>query len=98
MMEPVLSILQSFFSNVEYLVPTVWVVFGCVVAWFLLSAKKIKEITKKEAEMLWKSHKQFNQCSASTFSEITKGKKLIGYICQCGHEHKQESPIINFGS
>jgi hypothetical protein len=96
-MEAALSLFQSFFTNIEYLVPTVWVAFGCVVAWFLLSAKRIQEITINEAEILWKSHKQFNHCTAENFTKITKGKKLIGYVCQCGHEHKQERPIINFG-
>ena len=95
MMQPVLNIIQSIFSNAEYLVPTIWVTFGCAVAWFLLSAKREQQITKTEAEMLWKAHKQFNHCSAETFTEITKGKKLIGYTCQCGHEHKQERPMIN---
>jgi hypothetical protein len=78
-------------------VPTIWVALGCAVAWFLLSAKREQEITEKEAEMLWKSHKQFENCSAEIFEKITKGKKLIGYICQCGHEHKQERPIMSFG-
>ena len=96
-MEPVLNIIQSIFSNSQYLVPTIWVTLGCAVAWFLLSAKTNQEITEEEAEMLWKTHKQFKHCSAETFIEINKGKKLIGYICQCGHEHKQERPIINFG-
>ena len=96
-MQEVLTIFQSFFSNAEYLVPTVWVALGCVVAWFLLSAKTNQEITEEEAEMLWKTHKQFKHCSAETFIEINKGKKLIGYSCHCGHEHKQERPIINFG-
>ena len=96
-MQEVLTIFQSFFSNAEYLVPTVWVALGCVVAWFLLSAKREQEITEKEAEMLWKSHKQFKHCTAGNFTKITKGKKLIGYSCHCGHEHKQERPIINFG-
>ncbi|MQY78040.1 MAG: hypothetical protein GH151_02420 [Bacteroidetes bacterium] len=96
-MEPVLNIIQSIFSNSPYLVPTIWVTLGCAVAWFLLSAKTNQEITEEEAEMLWKTHKQFKHCSAETFIEINKGKKLIGYICQCGHEHKQERPIINFG-
>jgi hypothetical protein len=94
-MEAVFSIFQSFFSNAEYLVPTIWVTLGCSVAWFLLSAKRDKEITKKEARMLWKSHKQFNHCSANTFKEINKGRKIIGYLCQCGHQHRQQSPMIN---
>jgi len=94
-MEAALSIFQSFFSSAEYLVPTMWVALGCAVAWFLLSAKKYKEITKNEVELLWKSHKQFNHCSAKAFNEINKGKKIIGYLCQCGHEHRQQSPMIN---
>jgi len=98
MMQTVLNIIQFISSNAEYLVPTIWVTLGCTVTWFVLSAKREQEITQKEAEMLWKSHKQFNNCSAETFTEITKGKKIIGYICQCGHEHKQERPITNFGS
>ena len=97
-MEAVLSILQSFSSIAEYLVPTIWVTLGCAVAWFLLSAKKEQEISDEEVEMLWKSHKQFKQCSAKKFIKIKKGKKIIGYSCQCGHEHKQQRPIINFGN
>jgi hypothetical protein len=95
-MEVVLSLFQSFFTNIEYLVPTVWVAFGCVVAWFFLSAKRTQEITIKEAEILWKNHKQFMHCAAEKFTEIRKGTSTIGYVCQCGHEHKQERPIINF--
>jgi hypothetical protein len=97
-MQEILSIVQSIFSNPELLVPTMWVAFGCAVAWFLLSAKRIQPITGEEAELLWKSHKQFTHCTATKFTEITKGKKVIGYVCQCGHQYKQEKPIISFGS
>jgi hypothetical protein len=96
-MEAVLSFFQSFFTNKEYLVQTVWVAFGCVVAWFLLFAKRTQEITINETEILWKSHKQFMHCAAEKFTEIRKGTSIIGYVCQCGHEHKQDCPIINFG-
>ena len=96
-MEPTLSLLQTFFSNMEYLVPTVWVALGCMVAWFLLSAKKHQTLTSQEIEILWKSHKQFMGCTAEKFTEIRHGTETIGYVCQCGHEHKQERPIINFG-
>ena len=70
---------------------------GCAVAWFLLSAKYTKNLTEKEVNILWKSHKQFNHCNAEMFTEITKGKKIIGYICGCGHKHKQQRPMVNFG-
>ena len=94
-METVLSIIQSFFAGSEFLVPAIWVALGCAVAWFLLSAKRDQELSKKETEMLWKSHKQFNHCSAEKFTEINKRKKILGYVCQCGHEHRQERPLIN---
>ena len=94
-MEAALSLFQSFISNMEFLVPTVWVALGCAVAWFILSANREQEITKKDVELLWKSHKQFHHCSAKAFNEINKGKKIIGYLCQCGHEHTQKRPMIN---
>ena len=47
--------------------------------------------------MLWKSHKHFNKCKAKNFEKISQGKKIIGYKCQCGYEHRQKRPIINFG-
>ena len=93
----IFSIFQSFFSNIEFLVPTMWVALGCTAAWFLLSAKKTQTIPLEEVEILWKSHKQFMQCTAKKFTELKKGKGTIGYVCNCGHTHKQERPIINFG-
>ena len=98
MLESIVSIFQSFFAYSEYLVPAVWVALGCAVAWFLLSAKRIHEITPREAEILWKTHKQFKHCSAKKFDTIKKRKKTIGYICECGYKHKQERPMINIGS
>jgi hypothetical protein len=94
-MEGLLSIFQALFSNLEYLVPTIWVTLGCAVAWFLLSARKQQAITTQEAEMLWKSHKQFKSCSAKTFTTLKKRDRIIGYVCQCGYEHRQERPLVN---
>jgi hypothetical protein len=94
-MVALLSLFQALFANIDCLVPAMWVALGCGVAWFLLSARKHQAITTKEAEMLWKSHKQFKHCSAETFTTLSKRNKIIGYICQCGHEHKQERPLVN---
>ena len=94
----ILDHLRTYLTNPLFLLPTVWVSFGCVAAWFILSAKKHQPISAKEVEMLWKSHKQFSQCKAKEFEKITRGKKIIGYKCQCGFEQKQKRPIINFGA
>ena len=93
-----LSMLQSFFSHPEFLVPTLWVAFGCTLAWYLLAAKRCQAINTQEINLLWKSHKQFNHCAANEFEPIMKGKKIVGYMCECGHKHMQERPIINFGA
>lgn len=93
-----LSILQSFFSHPEFLAPTLWVTFGCTLAWYLLSAKRYHAIDTQELYLLWETHKQFNHCTANEFEPIMKGKKIVGYKCECGHKHLQERPIINFGA
>ena len=97
MLQSLLSYFQSFFSHTAFRVITMWVTFGCALAWYLLSAKRYQEITPQEADLLWKTHKQFNYCIANKFEPIKKGKRLVGYKCQCGHETQQKRPIINFG-
>ena len=98
LIEEILVHLKTFFTNPMFLVPTVWVSFGCVISWFILSAKNYQQISPEEVDMLWKTHKQFSCCEAKEFEKITKGKKIVGYKCQCGYEHKQKRPIINFGA
>ena len=98
MLQSLFSAAQSFLDHPEFLVPTVWVTFGCTLAWYLLSAKRYHAITGHEVQMLWETHKQFNHCTANGFEPIHKGKKLVGYKCECGHKHLQERPLINFGS
>jgi len=98
MFQPLMSLWESFFSHPEFLVPTVWVTFGCTLSWYLLSAKRYQEITTREVDLLWKTHKQFTHCVAKKFEPITKGKGIVGYRCQCGHKHLQKRPIVDFGS
>jgi hypothetical protein len=65
--------------------------------WFAFSAKKIQEITTGDAYVLWKAHKQFAKCKALECIEISSGKKLVGFRCECGYEYIQKKPILNFG-
>jgi hypothetical protein len=93
----ILDYLKTFLTNPLFLVPTVWVSFGCLASWFMLSAKKHQAISAEEIDVLWKSHKQFSKCNSKKFEKIMKGEKIIGYKCECGYEHQQKRPIINFG-
>jgi len=98
MLQSLFTTLQSFFSHPEFLVPTLWVTFGCTLAWYLLAAKRCQAISTQELNLLWQTHKQFDHCTATEFEPIMKGKKIVGYKCECGHKHLQERPIINFGA
>ena len=98
MFQALFSVVESVLSHPEFLVPTMWVALGCTIAWYLLSAKRWHAISRTELQMLWKTHKQFTRCTSEGFEPIRKGKKIVGYKCQCGHEHIQEKPLINFGA
>ena len=88
----------SLLSPLGALVIALWGTFGCYFVWFAFSAKKFQQITVGDVYVLWKTHKQFAKCKASECIQIVKGKKLVGFTCECGHEHLQKRPIINFGS
>ena len=94
----ILDNLRIYITNPLFLVPTIWVSFGCVTSWFILSAKKHQPISEKEVIHLWKTHRQFSRCKSRKYEKIAKGKKIVGYKCQCGYEHKQKKPILNFGA
>ena len=80
------------------LIPAIWLSLGFVIAWLLLSAKRVVPLTRKEAETLWKFHKQKTKCRAEGWREIVRGNELIGFECECGHEHVQKKHIITISA
>ena len=95
MLVQILNNLKMFLANPLFLVPVVFVSVGYVFSWLFFMAKKHQPISKKEVDMLWKSHRQFSRCKAKKYEKITYGGKIVGYKCECGYEHKQKRPIIN---
>jgi len=87
----------SLLSPLGALVIALWGIFGCYFAWFAFSAKKIQGITTGDAYVLWKAHKQFAKCKALECVQVVRGKKLVGFKCECGYEYIQKKPILNFG-
>ena len=77
------------------LLPGLALCFGFYIAYLLLSARHVVPLTMKDAEMLWKFHRQKTCCKAETWHEITKRTKVIGYECECGFKHIQKKPLIN---
>jgi len=77
------------------LIPGLALCFGLYIAYILLSARNVVPMTTKEAETLWKFHKQKTCCKAENRHEITKRNKVIGYECECGFKQIQKKPLIN---
>ena len=84
--------------NSGVLIPAIWLSLGFATAWFLLSAKRTVPLTRKEAETLWKIHKQNMKCNAKGWQEINRGNNIIGFECNCGHKHFQKKHIITINA
>ena len=80
------------------LIPAIWLSLGFLIAWLLLSAKRVVPLTRKEAETLWKFHKQKTNCRAESWREIVRRNKIIGFECKCGHKHVQKKHIITINA
>ena len=80
------------------LIPAIWLSLGFVIAWFLLSAKRVVPLTLEEAETLWKFHKQKTGCRAESWREIARGNKIVGFECECGHKHVQKKHLITINA
>jgi hypothetical protein len=91
----ILGLLESFLES-GVLIPGLALSFGFLVAYLLISAKHYVPLTAEEVETLWKFHKQKTNCQAKKWREIKKTKKIVGFECECGHNHIQKKPIINF--
>ncbi|PVX23763.1 MAG: hypothetical protein CW691_09710 [Candidatus Bathyarchaeum sp.] len=87
------QILEALLSS-GVLIPAIWLSLGFATAWFLLSAKRVVPLTQKEAETLWRVHKQKMLCKAKSWREIVRGDKVVGFECECGHKHVQKKHII----
>lgn len=95
MLVQILDNLKTFLTNPLFIVPVVFVSVGYLFSWLFFMAKRHQPISKKEVDILWKSHRQFSQCKAKKYEKITRDEKIVGYKCECGYEHKQKRPIIN---
>ena len=84
--------------NSGVLIPAIWLSLGLLIAWFLLAAKRVVPLTQKEAETLWKIHKQNDQCKAEGWQEISDKNKIVGFECECGKKHIQKRHIITINA
>lgn len=80
-------------NNLQILMLTLWSCFAGYTTWYFTSANKYVPITSNEASILWKIHKRAVRCKAKKWREIRHGGKTVGFECECGYRHIQESPI-----
>lgn len=93
MLEILMSIWETLSSMSGILMLTSWGCFAAYVTWYFTSAKHYAPLTLDEAKILWKIHKQKAQCKAGKCYQIIRRGKIVGFKCQCGHEHTQKRPI-----
>ena len=76
------------------LIPGLALCFGFYLGYLLLAARNVVPMTKEEAIILWKIHKEKDCCKAETWHEIIEDEKLVGYECKCGFKQIQKKPLI----
>jgi hypothetical protein len=78
------------------ILPAIWVLFACYLAWFLTSAKRNVSITFDDAKALWHIHKKNTRCASHKWRPVLrKNGKISGFECECGYKYTQKRPIIS---
>ena len=72
-----------------------WLCFLAYALWYYESAKDYAPLTAKEAEILWKIHKQHTKCNGGKWLGIRREDKIVGFECACGYRHIQKRPIVS---
>ncbi|MCS7113857.1 MAG: hypothetical protein RMJ15_02820 [Nitrososphaerota archaeon] len=78
---------------IEIIAPIIWAGLIIYIVWYFVGAKHYAPLTHDEAKILWKIHKQNARCPSKMWKEIRRGKKIIGFECECGYRHIQKRPI-----
>ncbi len=81
-------------NMIEIIAITLWVCFTAYALWYLTSAKHYAPITPNEARLLWKIHKQTAKCNSKRWREIHRGRKMVGFACECGYKYMQKRSIV----
>ena len=79
---------------IEIIAITLWVCFIAYAIWYFTSAKHYVPLTPREARLLWKIHKQTAGCYSKRWREIRRGRKIVGFACECGYKYMQKRPIV----
>lgn len=70
-----------------------WLIFIAYFAWFFTSGKDYAPMARRDAEILWRIHKQDAECKSNKWQEIRHKENIVGFECECGYRHLQKRPI-----
>jgi len=77
----------------EMLVAAIWSCLVGYLFWYFFLARDYEPLSVKEAEMLWKAHKQSSHCRAEGWRQILYKGRLVGFECDCGYKYLQKRPL-----
>ena len=81
-------------NMIEIVAITLWVCLAAYATWYFTSAKNYAPLTSREVRLLWKIHKQTTGCDSKQWREIRRGRKIVGFACECGYKYMQKRPIV----
>ncbi len=91
---------MSMMETITNILPQIGIASAAAVAavstaLFLVKAKRNAPLTQKEADILWKLHKQNTHCKSHKYKTHTgKHGEMTGFKCQCGYRYAQKRPLI----
>jgi hypothetical protein len=81
-------------NTLEIVLVTLWLSITGYASWYFISAKHHVPLTRKEAEILWKIHKNEAQCKAQKLHPIKRRDKIVGFKCDCGYKYMKKRPML----
>ena len=62
----------------------------------LTFVRRSEPVSRDDAEVLWKIHRQNDICLARKWKPMKIGKnKVVGFTCECGHIYTQTRPLLS---
>ncbi len=81
-------------SNIQIIVPTVWIGLAVYAAWYFTRAKRYSPLTTTEARQLWMIHRRDARCTSKKWRQVKRDKLTVGFECECGYTHVQKKPLV----
>jgi hypothetical protein len=86
-------------TTITSILPHIGIVCSAVAAvtlYYLFKANRNAPISRKDADILWKLHKQDSHCAGHKWlAQVSKHGDITGFQCQCGYRYTQKRPLLS---